>query len=80
MADNAVSMTVNQGISLIIGFVMALILQEIIDGQFTDGTVLSLVADNVVILYLVLVVALFAVRMTGGLGDGAGRGPSPNGF
>lgn len=69
---SAVSSTINHGVALIIGFVMALILQEVVSGQFDTG-ILSIVADNIVVLYIVLVLALFATNMSGD----ATRGGAP---
>jgi len=68
----AVNETINHGVALIVGFIMAIIIEEVVAGQFTDS-VLSVVADNITALYIVLVLALFASRMSGSLGN---RGPA----
>jgi len=62
----------NHGVALIVGFVMALILQEVVDGQFTG--ILGTVAENITVLYVVLILALFANRMSGGAGGGRPNG------
>lgn len=66
-----VKQTINHGVALFIGFIFAIIIEEAISGQFTDG-VLSIIADHIVTLYVVLVVALFATRMGSGLSGGNG--------
>lgn len=62
----AVNETINHGVALIVGFIMAIIIEEIVADQFTDG-VLSVVADNITALYIVLVLALFARQMSGSM-------------
>lgn len=69
----AVNETINHGVALIVGFIMAIIIEEIVAGQFTDS-VLSVVADNITALYIVLVLALFASNMSGSLGRGGPAG------
>lgn len=68
----AVQHTIDHGVALIVGFIMAIIIEEVVAGQFTDG-VLSVVADNITALYIVLVLALFARQMSGSMGR---RSPS----
>lgn len=63
----AVQHTINHGVALIVGFIMAIIIEEVVAGQFTDG-VLSVVADNITALYIVLVLSLFARQMSGAMG------------
>lgn len=67
----AVNATINHGVSLIVGFIMAIIIEEIVADQFTDG-VLAVVADNITALYIVLVLALFAREMSGAMGGAGG--------
>lgn len=70
----AVNQTINHGVALIVGFIMAIIIEEVVEGQFTDGSVMAVVADNITALYIVLVLALFASRMSGAVGRGGGAG------
>lgn len=70
----AVEETINHGVALIVGFIMAIIVEEVVAGQFTDGGVLSVVAENITALYIVLVLALFASRMSDSVGRGGGAG------
>lgn len=72
MAQDAVGSTINHGVALIVGFIMALILEEITADQFDSG-ILEIVADNIVVLYIVLVLALFAARMGGDASRANGR-------
>lgn len=69
----AVDATINHGVSLIVGFIMAIIIEEIVADQFTDG-VLSVVADNITALYIVLVLAMFARSMSNQMGGAGGAG------
>lgn len=69
----AVDATINHGVALIVGFIMAIIIEQVVDGQFTDGTVLAVVAENITALYIVLVLALFASKMSNGVSRGSGR-------
>lgn len=73
----AVQTTIQHGVALIVGFIMAIIIEQVVEGQFTDGTVMAVVADNIVALYIVLVLALFATRMSGSVSRGGGAGGSP---
>lgn len=68
----AVETTIQHGVSLIVGFIMAIIIEQVVSGQFTDGTVLAVVAENITALYIVLVLALFATRMSGSVQRGQG--------
>ena len=69
----AVQQTINHGVALIVGFIMAIIIEEVVAGQFTDG-VLAVVADNVTALYIVLVLAMFARSMSNQMGGAGGAG------
>lgn len=71
----AVNHTIEHGVALIVGFIMAIIIEEVVEGQFADGTVLAVVADNITALYIVLVLALFATRMSGSVSRGGAGGP-----
>lgn len=68
----AVQETVNHGVALIVGFIMAIIIEAVVDGQFAQGSVLGIVAENITALYIVLVLAIFATRMSGGVGRTGG--------
>lgn len=68
----AVQQTINHGVALIVGFIMAIIIEEVTTGQFTDGGVMEVVASNITALYIVLVLALFASRMSGSVSRGSG--------
>lgn len=69
----AVEQTIQHGVALIVGFIMAIIIEQVVEGQFASGSVLSVVAENITALYIVLVLALFATRMSGTVQ----RGQSP---
>lgn len=71
----AVNETINHGVALIVGFIMAIIIEQVVDEQFTGDSVLAVVAENITALYIVLVLALFASRMSGSVGRGQGGAP-----
>lgn len=75
--ESVVSMTVNHGVALLIGFIMAIILEKVTTDQFASDSILTLIADNIVVIYLVLVIAVFAYRMSDGVG---GNGGAPRGL
>lgn len=70
----AVNETIQHGVALIVGFIMAIVIEQVVSGQFDSGTVLAVVAENITALYIVLVLALFATRMSNGVSRGAGGG------
>ena len=56
--------TIQHGVALFVGFIFAMMIQEVATDAFDEeGGILGILADNIVALYLVLVVALFATRM-----------------
>jgi len=64
--------TIQHGVALFVGFIFAMMIQEVATDAFDEeGGILGILADNIVALYLVLVVALFATRM--GVGTGGRR-------
>jgi len=64
--------TIQHGVALFVGFIFAMMIQEVASDAFADeGGILEILADNIVALYLVLVVAMFATRM--GVGTGGRR-------
>lgn len=71
----AVNETIEYGVALVVGFVMAIIIEEVANGAFASDTIMATVADNITALYIVLVLALFASRMGNFGRGGAGGGP-----
>lgn len=69
----AVETTIQHGVALIVGFIMAIIIEQVVEGQFASGSVLAVVAENITALYIVLVLALFATRMSGSVNRGGGQ-------
>jgi len=59
--------TIQHGVALFVGFIFAMLIEEAAAEAGFEG-ILQVLADNIVALYLVLVVALFATRM--GIGTG----------
>lgn len=57
--------TINHGVALFVGFIFAMLIEEAATQAAFDG-ILGTLSDNIVALYLVLVIALFATRMGGG--------------
>ena len=68
----AVQATINHGVALVVGFIMAIVIEQVVKDQFTDTSVLGTIADNITALYIVLVLALFASNMSNEMGGGAG--------
>lgn len=72
----AVEQTIQHGVALIVGFIMAIIIEEIVSGSsLSDTGVIGVVADNITALYIVLVLALFATRMSSSVGRGGSPAP-----
>lgn len=56
--------TINHGVALFVGFIFAMLIEEAASEAAFEG-ILGTLADNIVALYLVLVIALFATKMGG---------------
>lgn len=70
---NATNSAIEHGVALVVGFIMAVIIEEVAVGAFASDSIMSTVANNITALYIVLILALFASKMSNDVGGGRPR-------